>query len=189
MARRPSQFQLMGLKPDRSVIAALVGLTVIWLAFALGGDLVKEFYERHLLVTPNRALGPEPWQLLTGGFIHLRLGELFMTAVMLIFFGNPIEQQMGEGAFWKIFIGGNIAAALAAALVGRLLAPHIPMPLSSAGTSALLLGFGAAWGSQPVMAYGLAQMRARTMAFIFFGITVIACLVQLDNRQEGMWRI
>jgi membrane associated rhomboid family serine protease len=163
------------------VIAALVGLTVIWLAFALGGDLVKAFYVRHLLVTPNHALGREPWQLLTGGFIHLRLGELFMTAVMLIFFGNPIEQQMGEGSFWKIFIGGGIAGALAAAILGRLIMPGLPIPLSAAATSALLLAFGAAWRGQPVMAYGLMQMRATTMAFIFFGITVISCLVRLDD--------
>jgi hypothetical protein len=32
-------------------------------------------------------------------------------------------------------------------------------------------------------------MRATTMAFIFFGITVISCLVQLDTSVEGMWRI
>ncbi|MDB4967218.1 MAG: rhomboid family intrarane serine protease [Myxococcales bacterium] len=172
---------LMGLKPDRSVTAALVGLTVLWLGFSFGGEAVKNFYVQHLLVTPRRAIGVEPWQLLTGGFIHLRLGELFMTAVMLIFFGNPIEQQMGERAFWRIFIGGGVVGAIAAALLGRLILPGQPVPLSSAATTALLLAFGAAWRGQSVMAYGMAQMRATTMALVFFAITVVSCLVRLDD--------
>ena len=181
MARSPSQWQSLGLKPDRAVMTAIIGLTLVWLVFVVGGMPMKAFYVSHLILTPRMALGPQPWQLLTAGFIHLRLGELFMTVVMLIFFGNPIERQLGARAFWKIFVGGAVAGALGGALLGRVLTPNLPIPISIASTTALLLAFGAAWGSQSTMAYGMMQMRASTMALIFFGITVVSCLVQIED--------
>ncbi len=183
MARGPSQWRQLGLKPERSVIAAMIGLTVIWLALRLVGSMALY---RHVLLTPRLAIGREPWQLLSSGFVHLGLGQLVMTLVMLIFFGNPIEQMMGERAFWRVFAGGAVGGALAAGLVGRLIAPDAMVPIYIASTTGLLMAFGAAWRGQPVMAYGIAQMRASTMAWIFFGISVVSVLAQIE---DVSWRI
>lgn len=176
MARGPSQWQLMGLKPDRGVIAAMVGLTVVWLIFALGGVVVQQLYAEHLALTPRLGLGREPWQLLTSGFVHLRGSDLVWSLVGLLFFGNPIEQQLGERAFWKVFVGGAVAAAIGAAAVGRLLSPDGVVLVTLGSTTALLMAFGAAWRGQPVMAYGVAQMRATSLAWVFLGITVLMVL-------------
>lgn len=177
MARGPSQWQLLGLKPDRGVIAAMIALAVVWIAFAVGGAVVQAFYVEHLMLTPRLGLGREPWQLLSSGFVHVRGADLVWTAVGLIFFGNPIEQQLGERAFWRVFIGGAIASAVAAAVVGRFVLPDQPIPVTMGSTTALLMAFGAAWRSQPVMAYGVAQMRASALAWVFLGITVLMVLL------------
>jgi membrane associated rhomboid family serine protease len=181
MARGPSQLEMMGLKPDRGVITAMVLLTVIWLVFAVGGMDVRAFYIQHLILHPRTGLGWEPWQLLTGGFINVQLRDVFFVAVSLIFFGNPIEQQLGARTFWKVFIGGAIGGAIFAAALGRLIAPDAPVVGSQPAVTALLMAFGALWGGQQVRAYGVMQMSAKTMAWIFVGITAATYLFALGD--------
>ncbi len=136
----------MGLKPDRGVIGAMVALTLIWLVFAASGSAVRLFYIEHLVLKPRLAFGPEPWQLLTSGFVNLQLRDVFFVAVSLIFFGNPIEQQLGARTFWKVFIGGAIGGAIFAAGFGRLIAPDTHVTGSQPAVTALLMAFGGAVG-------------------------------------------
>ncbi|MCU1280984.1 MAG: rhomboid family intrarane serine protease [bacterium] len=177
----------MGLKPDRGVIGALVALFAIWLVFAAGGEAVRLFYVQHLVLRPRLALGWEPWQLLSSGFVNVQLRDVFFVGVSLIFFGNPIEQQLGPRMFWKVFVGGAIGGALAAALLGRLIAPDAHMTGSQPAVTALLMAFGALWGGQQVRAYGVMQMSARTMAWIFVGITAATYLFAItDDWQQAL---
>jgi hypothetical protein len=46
------------------------------------------------------------------------------------------------------------------------------------------MAFGAGWSHQRVMAYGAAEMRASSLAWVFLGINVLFILVQ--GRQMGM---
>jgi membrane associated rhomboid family serine protease len=172
---------MMGLKPDRGVIGAMVALTLIWLLFAVGGADVHAFYIQHLILRPRMAFGWEPWQLLTSGFVNVQLRDVFFVAVSLIFFGNPIEQQLGARTFWKVFIGGAIGGAIAASLLGRLIAPDAHMTGSQPAVTALLMAFGALWGGQQVRAYGVMQMSARTMAWIFVAITAATYVFALAD--------
>src|SRR4051812_26359801 len=134
MARGPSQWQMMGLKPDRGVISALVALTAIWLVFAAGGETVRMFFVQHLILRPRLALGWEPWQLVTSGFVNVQLRDVFFVAVSLIFFGNPIEQQLGARTFWKVFIGGAIGGGrVAGGARPRVGAPPLPPRAAPAG--------------------------------------------------------
>jgi membrane associated rhomboid family serine protease len=177
----------MGLKPDRGVIGAMVALTLIWLVFAVGGESIKLFYVQHLVLQPRLAFGWEPWQLVTSGFVNIQLRDVFFIAVSLIFFGNPIEQQLGGRTFWKVFIGGAIGGAIFAAGLGRLIAPNAHVTGSQPAVTALLMAFGALWGGQQVSAYGVMQMSARTMAWIFVGITAATYLFAIgDDWQQAM---
>jgi membrane associated rhomboid family serine protease len=187
MARGPSQWDTLGLKPDRGVIGAMIALTLIWLVFAVGGRAVQLFYLEHLILRPRAAFGWEPWQLLTSGFVNVQLRDVFFVAVSLIFFGNPIEQQLGEKTFWKVFIGGAIGGAIFAAALGRLIAPNAHFTGSQPAVTALLMAFGALWGGQQVRAYGVMQMSARTMAWIFVAITAATYLFALgDDWQQAL---
>src|SRR3954467_4784536 len=103
--RPPSQWQSLGLKPDRGVLSLLIALAVMTLFFELGGARAGQLLE-HLIVVPRLAIGPEPWQILTSGFIHPPFGDLLMTAIMLIFFGNQLEARFGAKTFLKVYAGG-----------------------------------------------------------------------------------
>jgi len=158
----------------------LIALALITAFFELGGMRAAEVL-RHVLLTPALAIGPEPWQLVTSGFIHPSFGDLLMTGIMLIFFGNQIEQRFGAAAFLKIYIGGGVAASVAAAVVGRLIAPGTPVLTSMATSTALLMAFGAGWRRQPVMAYGMAEMRASSLAWVFLGINMLVIVAQIRS--------
>ena len=116
MGRRPSSSsgsgQWAALRPERGVMGAMIALGAVWFVFAFGGSAVAWLLP-HLVLTPRTALGREPWQLVTNGFIETDFIQLLLTAVMLIFFGNPLEQRMGPRGFWKIFIGGIVGGSLA----------------------------------------------------------------------------
>lgn len=165
----------MGLKPDRGVLSAMIVLTAVWLVFTVGGQALA-WLVPHLVLVPGRAIGPEPWQIVTNGFIESDFFDILLTCVMLIFFGNPLEQRMGAGGFWKIFVGGMIGGSLLAAIVGRFVAPGVAIAGAQPATTALLVAFGVLWARQPVMAYGMAQMSATTMTWIFVGINALSYL-------------
>ena len=179
---------MMGLKPDRGVIGAMVALTSSGSSSPSAAMDVRAFYMQHLILRPRMALGWEPWQLLTSGFVNVQLRDVFFVAVSLIFFGNPIEQQLGARTFWKVFIGGAIGGAH---LRGRARAARSRPTRTSTGSqpavTALLMAFGALWGGQQVRAYGVMQMSARTMAWIFVAITAATYLFALgDDWQQAL---
>jgi len=175
MARFSGGGQWSALKPERGVMTAMIVLTAICLVINVGGPPVIALVE-HLVLRPRTALGWEPWQLVTNGFIEPDFIDLLLTFVMFIFFGNPLEQRLGAGAFWKIFLGGIIGGSLLAAIVGRFVAPDVPLAGAQPAMTALLVAFGALWRGQQVRAYGVAQMSATTMTWIFVGINVLVCV-------------
>ncbi|HEY2747083.1 MAG TPA: rhomboid family intramembrane serine protease [Polyangia bacterium] len=167
--------QWAALKPERGVMAAMIVLTAICLVINVGGAPIQ-LLAQHLVLRPRTALGWEPWQLVTNGFIEPDFIDLLLTFVMFIFFGNPLEQRLGTRAFWKVFVGGIIGGSLVAAVVGRIWAPDVPILGAQPAMTALLVAFGALWAGQQVSAYGVAQMSATTMTWIFVGINVLACV-------------
>ena len=167
--------QWAALKPERGVMTLMIVLTAICLVINVAGAAVAPLFE-HLILRPRTAIGWEPWQLVTNAFIEPDFIDLLLTFVMLIFFGNPIEQRMGSRGFWKLFLGGVIGGSLVAAAVGRFIAPDAPLAGAQPALTALLVGFGALWAGQQVRAYGVAQMSATTMTWIFVGINVLVCL-------------
>jgi membrane associated rhomboid family serine protease len=166
-----------GLVPDRGVISLLAVLTAVWLLVRLGvlGGLLP-----HLVLIPARAIGPEPWQLVTSMFINGRLGEVMMAAVTLLFFGNAVERVLGAGGVWKVFVVGGFGGALFGGLLGRLLAPFAVLPGSFAGTTAMLTAFAASAAYARVNFFGT-NVRPGTMAWIWLGISVLFELVRVEE--------
>jgi hypothetical protein len=96
MARAPARrvgtsfWDQYGLRPDRGVIVLIVVYFVSWAFLRFGGNAIGNFFAEHLALTPVRAIGLEPWQLVTGGFLVNRLSNVLFLGVTLIFFGNAI---------------------------------------------------------------------------------------------------
>jgi membrane associated rhomboid family serine protease len=169
-----------GLVPDRGVISILVVLTVVWVVFrfagaALGGILA------HLILLPARGIGPEPWQLATNFFINLRLSDILMAAVTLLFFGNAVERTLGVRGVWKTFIIGGIGGSIAAALIGRLILPEAPILGSAGAATAMLTAFAACADNMRVSFFGAGDIRPSTMAWIWLGISVLFALFQIED--------
>lgn len=186
MARRgPSQWEQLGLKPDRGVIALLVALVVVSLVYFLGGAVVQQFYVEHLALRPRTAIGREPWQLVTSSFLDVGLRQILFTAITLLFFGNLVERQLGAAGFWKIFLAGAVGGGLLGALVGRALSPDAMLAGSQAATLALLTAYAVLIDRQPVNAYGMGPVRGSLIAWIWVGISFLMIVPELFTPQ---WR-
>src|SRR5437763_1694575 len=77
----------------------------------------------HLALIPALAIGPEPWQLVTNGLLHIHPLSILFDAIGIWFFASPIEQMIGKNRMLAVFAVGQLAGSVVAALVGRALAP------------------------------------------------------------------
>jgi membrane associated rhomboid family serine protease len=169
-----------GLVPDRGVISILVVLTLVWIVvrFALGP---MSPVLAHIVLIPARAIGPEPWQLVTNFFVDLRFQAVFMSAITLLFFGNAVERHMGAAGVWKVFVLGGIGASIFAGLVGRLIAPQAVLGGSAAAATAMLTAFAAVAVNMRLSFFGSGEIRPGTMAWIWLGISVIFAVLQYED--------
>jgi membrane associated rhomboid family serine protease len=169
-----------GLVPDRGVISILVVLTIVWLLIKLTGDLFAPLLH-HLVLFPARGIGREPWQLVTNFFINLRLGDILMAAVTLLFFGNAVERTLGPRGVWTAFIAGGLGGSIAAGLIGRLILPDSPILGSLGASTAMLTAFAACANNMRVSFFGAGDIRPATMAWIWLGISALFALFQVED--------
>jgi membrane associated rhomboid family serine protease len=173
----------MGWRPSPGVVGVLVALVAAFAAIRMSGQ--EKFVLEHLALSPRRALGPEPWQLFTHGFVHFSFGPLLSTVVAVWFFGTPVEQRGGRAYLFKVLIGATLLSGLAAAALGWIVPPgrlSAPMLVGGIGASAAAIAaFATVYGKTPILLFGVQQMRASTTAYIFLGITALMFL------WEGNW--
>ena len=62
---------------------------------------------------PSRIVKENTWyELITSGFLHANLGHLFVNMFTLYFFGSVMEQVLGPGYFFGLYLTGLIAAGI-----------------------------------------------------------------------------
>jgi membrane associated rhomboid family serine protease len=170
---------LVSLRPSPGVVGVLVALVAAFAAIHVAGN--TRWVLEHLALTPRRALGAEPWQLLTSALVHIGLGSLFSSALPVWLFGTPVEQRAGRAWLFKMLLGATLAGSLAAALLGRLIAPDATLVGAIGASTACIAAFGAVYGNQQILLFGVQPMRASTTAYIFLGITGVMYLI------DGQW--
>ncbi|HWE29421.1 MAG TPA: hypothetical protein VHB97_15535 [Polyangia bacterium] len=191
MARAPARrssgssvWDQYGLRPDRGVIALIAVYLVSWAVVRFGGASVQHFVALHLMLTPSRGIGPEPWQLITSGFVVDRLKSVLFFGVTLLFFGNTLERTLGAGGLWKVYVAGIFGGSLLLGLLGRLFWPDMPMAVTDAAGTAILVAYAIQMSSQQVMAFGAVEMGAGAIAWIWVGIAVVGAVADIF---EGHW--
>jgi membrane associated rhomboid family serine protease len=170
----------VGLRPSPGVVGVLVALVA---SFFVLHFVDPKFVIAHLALTPRRALGPEPWQLVTSAFVHLTFGSLLSSGIAVWLFGTPVEQHGGRAALFKVLIGATLAGSLAAALVGRVIAPDVVVAGAIGGSTACIAAFAAIFRDTPILLFGVQQMRASTTGYIFLAIT--GAMLLIDHQWAG----
>lgn len=127
---------------------------------------------QHLALSPERALGPEPWQLLTSAFVHGDARSLVIDLIGIWFLGSAVEQQLGRRGLLASFFVGQGAGSIVAAAMGRVYAPGELMAGCAFGIAGLLAALAVACWSLPLSLFGAPPVRGRWVAILLVALTV-----------------
>lgn len=174
----------IGARFTPGVIALLVLYSVTFLLSMV--PEVESFLIHNLLIVPERALGPAPWQLVTGPLCILSLLQLLFLALLLWSIGSAVEQRLGARRLVGYCALSSLAAALGLAAAGRLhmlinpasLVGRQPLPMEAGPIFLLVLvAFSSIYGSLPVRLWGVGQpISGRALSYFFIGLSLVADL-------------
>jgi membrane associated rhomboid family serine protease len=174
----------IGARFTPGVIALLVLYSVTFLASMV--PEAEAFIVHNLLIVPERALGPAPYQLVTGPLCILSLLQLLFLALLLWSIGSAVEQRLGARRLVGYCALSSLAAALGMAAAGRLhallapvsLAGRLPLPMEAGPIFLLVLvAFSSIYGGLPVRLWGVGQpISGRALAYFFIGLSLVADL-------------
>ena len=168
----------IGARPPPGATALLVVVVAAFVTYVFLKDTsAQEWVARHLVLSPRRAIGPEPWQLFTTGLIHLHGRDIFSSAVGIWFFATAVEQWAGRRRMLLVFGAAQLAGTLVTALVGRATRPDALLDGCEAGVIGLLAAFGVHYSAVRMHFFGLVEMRGRTIALVFLGIAFFIALL------------
>src|SRR5437660_1553396 len=127
----------IGGRPTPAATGLLVAMVASYLVMLAIGDDKAGWVAAHFGLVPERALGWEPWRLLTGALVH-RFFSALSAVLGLWFFATPLEQQIGRNRTLTLFIVAQVLGGIAVAGMGRLLhmstvfwgCPHAVMALA-----------------------------------------------------------
>ncbi len=171
--------RFIGARPTPGATLLLaIELAVFVVVFAVLGAPV--WVRDHLALTPVRALGPEPWQLVTSGLTHLGGRQLISSLIGIWMFATAVEQRTARGRMLGLFAGAQVAGAIVIAAVGRLAAPHAVFDGCSAGVVGLVAAFGVLYGPVPLHLFGLVELRGRSVALGVLGLSYLVGLLNHD---------
>lgn len=196
MSGNRSRFSLPNLPPGVVRIGgrftpgtqALLGWLVLSLAVTSLWPAARHFALSHLVLRPAEALGPRPYQLVTGPLLQFDLLSLIFTAVLLYSIGSAVEQLWGTRRYLLLVAKASLAASLTAAVAGRLLGlawPQLlaaPVAFESAPLfMASLACFGVLLGEQQTTLFGVGQAFSVRFLSLFF--LVLALVMDLLGRR------
>jgi membrane associated rhomboid family serine protease len=164
-----------------TVRALVVAITLAYFFFVLAPP-VDDFIAAHLLVGPNLWKG-ELWQLATALFIHTRFMGWIFSVIGLWWVGAFVERVRGRRFFLRVFLGGGIAANLAAAVVSHLTSAsggEIRSDGAGFALTAIFVTFARIYGAQPAQIFGAFSMRADYFTWILIGFSLLLSLVNRD---------
>jgi membrane associated rhomboid family serine protease len=171
----------VSLRPTPTLLAIIGAWFGIFLLVRFTGW--GAFVLAHLVLTPALALGPEPWQLITSGMVHLRFGAVLSSAVGLWLFGTQVEYNLGRNRFLQIVFGSLFFGALTVAVVGRIVAPYGLLFMGARpATMGMLAAYAVLYAGVPMSIFGGTRpISGAWLALVFIGIDVLIDLT------DGNW--
>lgn len=156
--------------------------------FVLGNvPAIQRFLLQWLVLRPAQALGPRPWQLLSGPLLIFDFLQLLFTGLLLYFIGSAVEQILGTRRFLRLCAVASLGAALCAAALGRVwpgrgqelvLFEATPVFMALLGAQAGLLG------DHQATLFGMGKpLSVRTLSAFFI---ILGLVLYLVNRHYLM---
>ena len=189
-------------KPGQTMVKVRLGSTflpgcvTVFAVFALTFVLsllpvVGDFVHSSLLLVPARAIGPQPWRLVTAPFVVLSPFSLLFLGLLLWSIGSAIEQRIGRRRFvgWSaaVLLSSSVIVGLLGRLHGLANSGTAQLPVLLEGGpifSMVLLAFAQLYGGLQVQMWGVPQLTSgRTLAWFFLGIGLCA------NLLRGEWEL
>jgi membrane associated rhomboid family serine protease len=137
-------------------VMALLGLIRV---FPLGAQV------RWLSFVPAEVL-LRPWGIFSYMFVHGGLWHVLLNALVLLFFGPPIESRLGSAEFLRFYL----ACGVGGALLGFVFAFGTPVIGASAAVFGLMVAFAWYWPDAPIYIWGIFPVRAK---FLVGGLGVL----------------
>jgi membrane associated rhomboid family serine protease len=128
------------------------------------------------------AIGPrflrEPWQVVTGLFVHFSPLQFIFSLIGLWFIGAYLEGTLGRRRFLTLYLGAGILANVAVGTVAWVM----NMPAGEIACSLAVLGlfvaFGRLWGNQEVQVLPGLVFKARHVSTFWVLFAVVGALIQ-----------
>lgn len=174
----------LGARFTPGVIALLAVFGATYLLQLILPESLRNFIATYLVLQPNQALGLRPYQLIVAPTLMTSLISYLFLALLLWSIGSAIEDRVGTRRFLSWSASASFAAALTAAIVGRLFGliwPQLltqPVPFEAQPVfMATLVAFGSFYGRMPVTMWGIGQpVSGRGLSYFFIGIAFVADL-------------
>lgn len=151
-----------------ALVAAIVAVSLV--GMSLGGGAIAA---ARLGLVPARALGDQPWRLLTWVFVHPSVTSLLAASLALGLFLRPVEATIGAARAALFAVAAIALPGLVTAAIGRVVAPQGVVVGAVPLVAATLVLFGAVHRDTAVLFFGLQPMRGSTAAGLAVAVLAV----------------
>lgn len=120
-----------------------------------------------------------PWTMITYMFAHASLTHILFNMLALYFFGPRVEQRMGSGNFFSLYMISGIAGAM----LSFAFAPFAPIVGASGALFGVMLAFARFWPRDQILIWGIVPVQAR---FLVLGYTLWSVFSGFSGSRGGV---
>jgi membrane associated rhomboid family serine protease len=108
-----------------------------------------------------------PWTPVSYMFVHATFFHLLFNMLGLFFFGPPLEERWGAGAFAKFYLICGLGGALLS-----LAFPYQPIVGASAAVYGIMVAYAMYWPDNPIYIWGIFPVKAKWLVMFLVGISL-----------------
>lgn len=179
-------------KPSRSVAGLLVGLLVLWVAFAVATNWAGVGAEifGYLIGDPSRVFRGQVWRLLTAALLHHpnQVGHIIFSLLLLYFFATPLEERWGTRRLFT-FLGLSASFAYSVESLAWLVAPGVAGSTFFGGmvmADACLVAWALGARGETIRLYFVIPMKPMVLVWLMVGYNVLR-IIALERPPEGQF--
>ena len=165
--------------------ALMIACGVVWGTQVLLGPLLGWIdLSPFLGLVPVRVVHGWLWQLVTYNFLHSpeMYSHILFNLLMMWMIGGDLERHWGGRKYLTYWLVCGIGAGVCVTLAGAFRGVAVPTIGASGAIYGLLLAYGTIFAERRLLFMLLFPIKARTMAWILFGIAFVSNLTPQGDR-------